>query len=100
MNDVVEEMVTPQVVHQGRNRTCCRGKCFLNTEPERVFLTILMINVPVIGAIALTFNEIFIESFQDWEAAVWQSLTLILIYLTAGANFNMMACSMTDIKKL
>ena len=61
MNDPIPEMATPQVVHQGRNRTCCGGKCFINSEPGRMIATLLMINVPVIASIYASFEEIFIE---------------------------------------
>lgn len=88
--------VQPQVVHQGRNRTCCWGKCFVNSEPFRCFVTILMINVPVVATILLTFKEIFIEGFPDEEAFIWMTLIVFLIYLDAATNYNMMACAMTD----
>ena len=61
-----------------------------------MLLTVLMINVPVVATLFITFQEIFVEGFPDWESPLWLSLTLILIYLAVAANYNMMACSMTD----
>ena len=55
-----------------------------------------MINVPVMATLMLTFDEIFVQGFPDNEASIWISLTVILIYLTAASNYNMMWCAMTD----
>ena len=55
-----------------------------------------MINVPVVATLYLVFEEIFVEGFPDSESYIWQSLTLVLVYLAAASNFNMMSCAMTD----
>jgi len=55
-----------------------------------------MINVPVAATLAITFKEIFIENFVDSEAYIWVVVTLILVYLAAASNYNMMWCAMTD----
>ena len=90
------QMETPQVVHMGRNKTCCWGKCFINNGPGRCFLTILMIDVPVIATIGLTFNEIWVVGFPGTEYYIWPIVILGLVYLAAGSNFNMMVCAVTD----
>jgi len=89
-------METPQVVHMGRNKTCCWGKCFINNGPGRCFLTILMINVPVVATLYLSFDEIWVQGFPDEESFIWYSIVIALLYLAAASNFNMMACAMTD----
>ena len=43
-----------------------------------------------------TFEEIFLEGFPDYEAFIWVSLVVVLVYLTAATNYNMMWCAMTD----
>ena len=55
-----------------------------------------MINVPVAATMTLTFNEIFMEGFPDSEAFIWVSLIVVLVYLDAATNYNMMWCAMTD----
>lgn len=55
-----------------------------------------MINIPVGATLAVTYEEIFVEGFADAEAFIWISLVMILVYLTAATNYNMMWCSMTD----
>ena len=64
-------METPQVVHVGKNRTCCKGNFFINAEPGRCALTILMINVPVVITVWLTFEEVWVEGFRGYESVIW-----------------------------
>ncbi len=97
MSDPIPEMVTPQVVHVGRNRTCCLGKCFINSEPWNCFGTLLMINIPVAATLALTCKQIWAGVFLlDLEGYIWRVLTVILVYLAFGSNFNMLKCVMVD----
>lgn len=96
MADPIPEMETPQVVHLGKNSTCCRGTCFINAEPGRCVLTILMINIPVAITLYITFKEIFIESFPDSESFIWQLTVLVVLYLTAMSNYCMVSTAMTD----
>jgi len=83
-------------VHRGRNRTCCKGKFFINAEPVRFVLTFLLIDLPVIATFSVTFNEIWLEVFPDVESFVWPALYLVLVYLTVASNFNMIKTAVTD----
>ena len=87
------------MVHLGRNRTCCMGRFFVNSEPCRAFLTVLMINLPVLATLGVTFNEIFLQEFKDAtaiEVYVWYGAFGLILYLTAGSNYNMVRCATTD----
>ena len=55
-----------------------------------------MINVPVIVTLSITFKEVFLEGFPNNESYIWIFLTMLLIYLAAASNYNMMVCAMTD----
>lgn len=55
-----------------------------------------MINVPVLLTLVLTFEEIFIEGFPDSESIIWVVVTLLLLYLVAATNYNMLCCSLVD----
>mmetsp|Transcript_35532 Transcript_35532/g.43543 ORF Transcript_35532/g.43543 Transcript_35532/m.43543 type:complete len:115 (+) Transcript_35532:24-368(+) len=96
MAEPIQVMETPQVVHLGKNRTCCKGSCFINAEPMRCVLTLLMINIPVVATIYVTFDEIWIEGFPDSESFTWQSIVLLLVYLTAASNYCMVQTAMTE----
>ena len=96
MTEIEQVMETPQIVHQGKNSTCCKGSCFINSEPGRCMLTIFMINVPVAVTLFLTFEEIWIEGFSGTESNIWQLSVLVMLYLTAVSNYCMMATAMTD----
>lgn len=96
MADPIPVMETPQVLHLGNNRTCCKGKFFINAEPGRCILTLLMINVPVAATIYLTFEEVWIEGFPDMESFIWRIIVFVLFYLAAASNYCMISTAMTE----
>ena len=55
-----------------------------------------MINLPVLATLGLTFQEIFLDGFDHVEKYVWYGAVGLMVYLTIGANYNMVRCETTD----
>ena len=83
-------------MHLGNNRTCCKGSFFINAEPGRCIMTLLMINIPVVATIYLTFDEVWVEGFPDEESFIWRIIVLVLLYLAGASNYCMIWTAMTE----
>merc|ERR1712062_610559 len=58
--------------------------------------TVFMINIPVAAILYVTFEEIFIEKFNDDEIYIWTGLAIFLAYLAFATNYNMIKTAMID----
>ena len=56
--------------------------------------TVFMINIPVAAILYVTFEEIFIEKFNDDEIYIWIGLAIFLAYLAFATNYNMIKTAM------
>ena len=52
-------------------------------------MTLLMINIPVVATIYLTFDEVWVEGFPDKESFIWRIIVLVLLYLAGASNYCM-----------
>ena len=76
-----------RIVHRGNNGMCCRGRCFLCAEPDRFFLTLALVNVPLLILFGLTVSFLFLDDEKNFDFLSWSIFCTVIAYLVLGTNY-------------